>query len=412
MKRRHTILAMLLDVVAAFTVCTAASAQVQPAATGSGAKLDYDLSYTQMAEVYAGSEGDLIRGVASGDLEYLNGKERTPLSVTYSGGDIWAIGGSASGTGVFQHLLVSQDLEARKWGWDLSDDMSFLPQSPTMGFSGIPGVGNLPGLPVLPNQPILTLNTRSIRNQASANYRHDLNYETSFSMGGNYAILNFPDGNGLDIDQEQVQPQMNWRLNALNSVSAQYMYSRFSYPGSTFAMGTQSAQFSYLRVWNRRLNTNIDLGPEWIHSSNDSIVPSSTGFTANAGIVYQTRSTSATLNYFRATTGGTGVGTLIGIHNNDASLELSHTYGRNLTVGASGSYLCTQGLLQTGVTNGKFGGVNATQRLGEYITASASYTAIQQSSSQTLTTNTLNGLYQVISFSIAYHPREKHIVRK
>jgi len=404
------------------SISASTRAQVAPAATGPASPggppglpvngtLHYSLNYTQTAQFYGGTQGDRQTSGVNGEVAFITTKAH-PFALTYSGGDMWTISGAGGGSGVYQHLLASQGFVLHTWLFNLNDNVSYTPQAPTTGFSGIPGVGSLPGEPGAPTEPILTLNTRSIRNQASANYRHDLNYETSFSMGGNYAILNFPDGNGLDIDQEQVQPQMNWRLNALNSVSAQYMYSRFSYLGSTFAMGTQSAQFSYLRVWNRRLNTNIDLGPEWIHSSNDSIVPSSTGFTANAGIVYQTRSTSATLNYFRATTGGTGVGTLIGIHNNDASLELSHTYGRNLTVGASGSYLCTQGLLQTGVTNGKFGGVNATQRLGEYITASASYTAIQQSSSQTLTTNTLNGLYQVISFSIAYHPREKHIVRK
>jgi hypothetical protein len=68
----------------------------------------------------------------------------------------------------------------------------------------------------------------------------------------------------------------------------------------------------------------------------------------------------------------------------------------------------TQGLQQTGVTNGKYGGAAATQRLGRYITVFANYTAIQQSSSSALPSNAINGLSHVIGFGIGYTPRELH----
>jgi len=67
-----------------------------------------------------------------------------------------------------------------------------------------------------------------------------------------------------------------------------------------------------------------------------------------------------------------------------------------------------------GLSNSKFGGVQATRRLGRYMNAFASYTAVAQSSSMQITvlnlpTNLLSGLYQVVGFGIGYSPQEMHL---
>jgi hypothetical protein len=68
----------------------------------------------------------------------------------------------------------------------------------------------------------------------------------------------------------------------------------------------------------------------------------------------------------------------------------------------------TEGLQQqqAGATNGEYGGVSATQRWGRYLVVSASYTAIQQSSSSILPSTAISGLSQVVSFGLGYSPRE------
>src|SRR4051794_14336454 len=193
-----------LVIMAILTVCIGARAQVAPAATGSDAKLVYDLRYSQTVQIYGDTQSTVNRSVASGELEYLNGSEHRPLSITYSGGDMWAIGGSSSGTGVFQHFLLSQGFLARDWSLTLSDNVSYLPQSPTTGFSGIPGVGDLPGVPGPPSQPILLDNTRSIFNGTNGSYRHTVGADKGLGLSGRYGIIRFPDGNGLDVNQMQV----------------------------------------------------------------------------------------------------------------------------------------------------------------------------------------------------------------
>jgi len=82
-----------------------------------------------------------------------------------------------------------------------------------------------------------------------------------------------------------------------------------------------------------------------------------------------------------------------------------------VTIGLTGSYQRTAAIQDSAVTNGKYGGVQATRRLGRYIGVFASYTAIDQSSSATLATNVLNQFYQVIGCGISYSPRETHLRR-
>jgi hypothetical protein len=402
-----------------FAVSIAAGAQVVPAIEGPyglpvSGTLHYDLRYTQTAQFYGGPTGTVQRGVASGELAYANSSPVLPFGVTYSGGDSWSISGESEGTGVFQHMLVSQGLVRRDWTLRLMDDVSYMPQSPVYGFSGIPGVGGLPNPPSQPTQPILTQNTRSVFNTVSPDFTHTFGHATSLDLGARYSILRFPDGNGQDTDSEQANGQITRRLNARSSLIGQYAYAYTSFPGySVLTMDTQSALFGYQRTWNRQFKTSVSAGPEWLQSSDNLFLPPSTNLTANANVNYDLRTTSAMLSYFRATTGGAGEASEVGIHNDDVSGAITQQFGRNLTVTATGSYMRTQGLAlvsdQTVLTIAKFGGVSATRRLSRYFTAFASYTAIQQSSNyagSTLPANLVSGLSQVVAFGVGYSPRD------
>ena len=432
MKPSFTLLVMV------FILGAAARAQVVPATTGPASTaglpvsgtLRYDLRYTQTAQFYGGSQGDSQSSVVSGDLIYANSSHRRPFTLTYSGGDMWNITGGSGGTGVFQHLSASQGIVGRKWILNFGDNIGYMPQTPTTGFSGIPGVGDLPSQPTQPVQPVLTLNTRSVDNTANANFSHSLGSATILSAGGSYTILRFPDGNGLEDNQWQVNGQITRRLNARNSVFAQYAYSRSTYPGDTIAMDTQSALFGYTRTWSRRFTTSVSAGPEWDKITGIQIdvlgviipLPPSTssGLAVNASASYAVKLMTATLGYYQGTSGGAGVLQSFGTHNKDLNGSLSRQFGRDLTIGVSGAYMRTQALIsgsalqlgsvQSGIlTNGEYGGVSATRRLGRYITVFANYTATEQSSSSALPTNVISGLSQVIGFGIGYSPRPMHL---
>jgi hypothetical protein len=131
-----------------------------------------------------------------------------------------------------------------------------------------------------------------------------------------------------------------------------------------------------------------------------------------ASATYGTKSTSAMLSYSRAVTGGSGVPSQFGTHNDDVNASFTQQLGRNLTISATSAYMRTQGLQlglpQIGVINAEYGGVAATRRLSRYIIVFANYTATHQSSSSVLPANAINGLSQVVSFGVGYSPRETH----
>ena len=409
MKASSTLLAVFLVAGAA------ARAQVVPAVEGPtglpvSGTLHYDLRYTQTAQFYGGLTEQM--GTASGEAAYANTSAVLPFAMVYSGGDTWTLSGPSEETGVFQHMLVSQGLVRRDWTLRLMDDVSYMPQAPVTGFSGIPGVGNLPGEPGQPSQPILTLNTRSVYNTVSPDFTHTFGHATSLDFGAGYSILRFPDNNGLDTDSVQADGQMTRRLDARNTLTGQYVYGYTSFPGySVLTMDTQSALFGYQHVWNRQFKTSVAAGPEWVQSSDNLLVPPSMNITVNANATYDLRSsTSATVSYNRATTGGAGEATEVDIRNDDVNGGITQQFGRNWTVSATGAYMRTQGLFlqldQTVATNAEFGGVSATRRLSRYFTVFANYTAIQQSSNFGLSANVVNGLSQVVGFGVGYSPRD------
>lgn len=410
MKNRTSISRILLLVAAVSMACAISNAQVDPAATGGVPKLDYDLGYSQVASFYSEYYQTQQRGVAYGDVNYANGRKQRPLELTYSGGYIFGVSGPQTNTGVFQHLRLSQGYYRRNWGVRASDDVSYSPVSPTVGFSGIPGVGDVTSLPDMPSGTIV--NSRTLYNVTEGTFNRTLNSGTMLDIDGSYTVNRYPGGAALETNGLGIGPEITWRLGSLSSISAQYRFSRFTYVTTPFDLDTQSVQPGYVRTWNRRFSTGVSAGPEWISSNNSVVVPSSTALTASAWATYESRFLSATARYHREVSTGMGYGTAIGVHDNDAGVSLSRTFGRNISVNASGSYVKTQALLQSGTTNAEFGSVNLSRQLGSSIALSASYTAQQQSSSLVLPTSAQTGLSQVIAFSIAYHPRENHAPRK
>ena len=394
--------------------CASASAQVAPAATGPGGipvtgNLHYAFRYAQTAE-FGTSLGNWQTSTSSASLDYANRNERLPFSMNYSGGYTWTITGPSYRTGIFQHLLLSQGFAWRKWNATISDDVSYRPQAPTTGFSGIAGIGEpIGGSGSTPpsSQSILTLNAHVVENDANLEIEHGLNYATKLNLGGGLSLLRFLDGNGLDTNTAMANAGLSWRLDARNSLSGRYMLSEFSYPGFSASFASQSALLGYSREWSRKVSTNISAGPQWIGSTDSKFLPPSTRIAANAAFDYKFRFVSASLAYDHGANGGAGYS--LGAERDSIHAGFSRDFGRSLTIGLEGGYLRTAGLRNNGVTNAKYGGGQLTKRLGRYLNVFANYTVMDQSSSSKLPSNVLNNLLQVFSCGIEYSPREKHI---
>jgi hypothetical protein len=389
---------------------TAAYGQVAPAATAGAAGLQYTFRYSQTAE-FTSTDGDFQTISPSASVEYDNGAERHPFSLKYTGGYNWGFAGPAYDTGFFQRLRLSQSMVWPKWQAYVTDNVSYLPEAPTIGFSGIPGVGEGVGEPnpEPSSQSILSQNTHIVNNMATVGVMRELDHSTSVGGGFSSELLRYPDGNGLDTNTLLANAMISWRFNPRNQISGNYMYSEFTYPGSAISFSTDTATLGFHRIWNRRLTTNASAGPEWVQSSDSAVVPSSTRVAINAGLNYLLRFGQAALTYSHGTNGGAGY--LLGAEYDTVRLTFSREFVRNLTVGFDGAYDRTSGLRNNGVTNGKYGGAQVSWRASRYITVFGSYTAFDQSTSSTLFSTAINGLTQVVSFGVGYSPRGTRLIR-
>lgn len=393
------------------------AAQVQPAATGPWIPvppglLNYAIRYSHSVESGAGL-GTWQTSALSGSLDYSNGNERLPFSMTYGGGYNWAIGGPDYNNGLFQHLLISQALAGRTWNVSASDDVSYTPSAPTFGFTGIPGLGEpIAGqnpAPYVPDQSILSVNTKTMDNTASTEAALDLGPTKALSVGGSYAIMRFPDNNGISTDDAAVNGGLTWRLDARNSLFGNYVFSQLDYPDYHFSFQTHAGMVGFERAWTRKITTNVSAGPEWTVSSNSTAVPPSLGVTADANLTYKFGYSSASLNYDRGINGGAGY--LLGAQMDTISANYSRQYVRNLSVGFTGSYVRTAGLGSNGSTAAKYGGAQATWQIGRRLSVFGNYSAIAQSSSAALPRNALGQLIQMIGFGVGFSSPQIHLRR-
>lgn len=394
-----------------------AAAQVQPAATGGHVpippgSLNYSIDYSQSIE-NGGGLGTWQMSTLSGSLAYSNKNERLPFSMTYGGGYDWAISGPDYGTGLFQHLLISQAVAGRKWSISASDNVSYTPEAPTFGFTGIPGLGEpitgqIPP-PSLPDQSILTVNTKVLDNAVTGQATHKLSPGVALSLDGSYEILRFPEDNGINSNTVTGTGGLSWRIDARNSIFGNYIFSQFEYPDFGFSFQTHSGLFGFQRAWSRKITTSVSAGPEWTASSNTVAVPSSLGVDANANLTYQFGYSNAGLGYTRGINSGAGY--LIGGETDAVTASYSRQFGRELSTGFSGSYMRTAALGSYGATAAKYGEAEVTRRLGKYWTVFANYSAIVQSSSASLPENTLGQLLQVVGFGFGFSPRQINLRR-
>ena len=397
-----------------FLASAMARAQAVPAATGPGGSplngnLHYAFRYSQTAE-FGSSMGEWQTSSSSISLDYATEKKRNPSSINYTGGYTWTLGGPNYSTGLFQRLRLSQGIDWRKWTIRISDDVSYRPQAPVTGFSGIPGIGEPIGGSVSnpsSNQSILTLKSCVIENTANGEIEHAIKYGSYFVAGGGNDLLRYPDGTGLDTDMEMANAGLTWRLNARNSVSSGFQFSQFSYPGYGLTFSTEAVLLGFKRIWSKKVTSDVSAGPQWTGSSDSGALPSSTAATVSAALDYQFRFVSAGLNYSRGTNGGSGY--LFGSKADNVDVTFSHGFGRDLSIGIEGSYRRTAGLQKSGITSARCGGVQANRRIGRYLSVFADYTALDQSSSSILPASALGRLMHVVGFGVEYSPRETHL---
>ena len=385
-------------VLISMAACPLARSQAAPAAGVGTADLQYAIRYSESGE-FGDSLGTWHTIDTSGSLDYTNGRKRSPFSLNFTGGYSSTIAGPSYGTGAYERLLISQGLGFHKWSVTLSDDVGYRPQAPTTGFSGMPGTGEPIGSPNPPSsQSVLTVHTHALDNNASGEVQHTIGRGSAFRIDVQHSLLRFPDGDGLATDQFMTGAGPTFRLNARNSLSANYEFSRFSYSDYGTHFQTHTLTFGFERSWSRALHSKASVGPDFVEKSGS--IPSSMGVAAQAALAYEMRRFSADVNYSRATSGGSGY--LMGSRSEDVTASISRAFTQRFTFEMVGGYSHNSDLSTGQNIKGEFGSAQASWRIGRYVNAFASYTAMSQSSTADVPSNVLTELVQTVTFGFGY----------
>ena len=393
---------------------SSAFAQVAPAATSTGALaqvhgFDYAFRYSETALFYPKVQ-TIQASIVSGTLAYTNRTLEKPFTMTYAGGYTWTLTGPAYQTGQFHRMFLSQGINARRWKLLFSDNVAYSPQSPTTGFSGIPGIGEVIGAPnpsPSTSQAILTVNTHVLNNSALAQFEHTLNFATSVTMGGTSDILFFPNHDGIDTRSASANGYLTRRISARTSFGGRYTFTQFEYPGTTVAMHTSTVLGGVNERITRNLSVSEYFGPQWIDSTVLAVIPTQTTYAANASVNYTKRLTTFSGTYNHGTNGGSGY--FIGgtVDNVDANVMRRMT--PDVTLGFSGGYLRNASFNTFGATNAEYGATQVTWQVGRNLIVFGNYTGRTQSSNITLPGNVLNDTIHSLSFGFGLSPREARV---
>jgi hypothetical protein len=415
MNWRTTLLTALVLTAAASGQSAAPVTSGGPAISGT---LHYAVRFSQIMNLDTATDNDLGQtGSVSVDAGYNSTSERHPFGLLYSGGGLWTTQAGSKNSS-FQNLQLTQQFVARKWIFNISDSVSYLPQAPSTGASGIPGVGDLTGslgfgtlpLGIVPNQSILTNYAPRISNATSGGLEYRLDGRTALTGSGSFGLIRFVDGDGLDGTQENASFGISRRLDARDTIGGEYLYSRFAYDVSGFSIASNGGEVTFTRQWSRRLKSTIGFGPQWMHSSDSSLLPASTYLAGNAELAYTLGSTSARLLYVRGLNGGSGISE--GGVTDSVQLGISRVLSRDWTFAFTGSFARTDAMISAGVTTTKYGGSQISRRLGRYASAYLSYTVMAQSTPTTSLGNALSGLTHVFGVGFGFSPRETRLNRR
>ncbi len=409
------------------------TASVQPPIAGVNmptinGTFQYGLSASEVISDGYGSEGGVFAQTSlSGDLAYTSKSEIRPFSAIYTGGIQLGNQSGISNT-YYQSLSVSQGYVTKSWVFGLTDSLSYLPQSPTVGLSGIPGTGDVGLTPIenglQPSQNILSVGNSRIDNVVSGTAERRLDAFTSISGGASYGILRFFGDGGLDSSQISADVAVNRRIDGRSSASLAATYGTFKYgglgDGASFV--TRGLTASYQRQLSRSIGASVSGGPEWISSSGTLGIPSRAIFSGGAGLSYVVRAYNASVSYSRGINGGSGV--VPGGVSDSITGSLQRPFGTAWSASANAGFARTQGLSNgqtpialsllglttTGDYKSTFAGAQVSRRLSRSFSAFASYTALNQSSSQTQGSSiALSGILQSFALGISYFPHSLHL---
>lgn len=369
---------------------------------------------------YTGGSGVFTTTSLSGNLGYLSSSPTKPFSLVYSGGYLYSSIPNYPASSTFQNIAASQVVTTKNWNFVVDDAFSYMPESPTTGLSGIPGVGDVGVVSVpigdQPTQSILTNFATRVSNGLNGSATRTINGDWSANASASWQILHFSGNSGINSTEEMGSAGPTYRINARSSASANvvYSYTNDSFLGVSYPFETEAITVQYQRQVTRFLSVMVMGGPQRTFGTGAaaSLIPSSITGVGSASVTYARRSTTASISYARASNSGSGV--VYGALTDTVSGLLSQQFSRNWQGALTASYSRSTALGNiagiAGNFNSTYGGGQISRRLSNTFSAYVSYTAEDQTGSYVgVGQSAFNGLSQVYAIGVTYSPSAIHL---
>ena len=380
-----------------------------------GGNLSYALNVGErLSTGYGPQIGTVSATVLSGDVGFITPSARMPTTVRYTGGYLFVTYGQPSA--FFHDFLISQAYITKRWHFDVSDTLTYLPETPTAGIFGIVGTGTATG--VTNAQGVIIPFATQIANTVLGDATFSITPKTAATATGFYALQRFPGlTGGIQTDVYSGQGGVTHRVDAVSSWGTFYTYNNFSYVSVPGAFETQGVTGQYKRQLNRKFSVSLAAGPSIISASSITKQPTTLTYSVDAQVTYQGNVASGFLvdaSFIRSTTGGSGI--TFGSTDNTVSLDMSRRLTRSMQVTAMGNYTTTSGLLvltsQQVNSQTAVGSVQLNRAFTRTLSAYASYSA-QHQAIQGLYVGVapLIGLQQTFGFGVTYSPSPIHLGR-
>jgi hypothetical protein len=222
--------------------------------------------------------------------------------------------------------------------------------------------------------------------------------------------------NGADTTNDDNELEagagISHRMDARNTIGANYSYMQFTYVGQSFSFLSSGINFTYIRRVSPHLTLNSSFGPEWTTSS--LLTATSVNLAADVALTYGDQKNSASLVYTRGTNSGSGI--VQGALSDTVSFIARRTLNRVWTGSANVGYAYSQSLqnsLSAPFTiQSVVSGAQISRAIGRRFSGYASYTLEHQTTEgNSLSPLTFSGLQQVFGFGVTYSPGAIHLGR-
>jgi hypothetical protein len=417
--------------LAAGVVSSAAAQAIPPVVQNStgfnlprfGGQVTYAITASQLLQFgYNGGNQNVYSTNIGGNVGYLSNSERHPFSLIYSGGFLGSESSNLQPNTTYQDLAISQVLRNRHNTFIAADTVSYLPQSPVSGLSGIPGVGDLGISPVqvggIATPGILTNEATRVTNIVSVTDSQDITGRTSIQGTGAFALERFlgnitPAGNNFfDNNSETASVGLNHKFTKKDTLGVSYVWERFTYLGSTYTFNANGVNLEYIHNFSPRMVLDASVGPQW--NGSPLFTTTSLNLAVAANLTYTAERSSMSVGYSRGTNNGSGIvqGALV----DSVSVVGRHNFTRDLTGAVSASYSHSRSLDNLIFTpfniNSLIVGAQASRGIGRSLSVYGSYTLERQTSANYLAnTIAFNGLEHIVGFGITYSPKSRHFGR-